>query len=160
MTPRSLLRPLAMSVFLALAPAPVLRAQGGLPAIVMFVTYEVAPENRAAFDAWIAGFRGAVEAMIAEGRLDPIDTCAYRSWRVLGPDAAGLNPDYIFVFDPVVPVAQYLLHHWLELALGPDEGAARMAEFAGLARMKGDILYATPLDPRVDALPADPACAL
>ena len=158
MTPRTLLRTLALATTMTLAPAPLVRAQDGLPAIVMFVTYEVAPENRAAFDAWIAGFRGSVEAMIAEGRLDPIDTCAYRSWRVLGPDAAGLNPDYIFVFDPVVPVAQYLLHHWLELALGPEEAAARMTEFAGIARMKADILYATPQNPRVDARPADPAC--
>lgn len=152
-------RALALAALLALAPASAPRAQDGLPAIVMFVTYEVAPEDRAAFNAWIAEFRAVVEARIDAGRLDPVDVCAYRSWRVLGPDAAGLSADYIFVFDPVVPVAQYLLRHWLALALGPEEGTARMAEFARMAQMKGDILYAAPLDPRVDALPADPTCA-
>ncbi|MCC5984573.1 MAG: hypothetical protein JJU42_09435 [Rhodobacteraceae bacterium] len=159
MTRRTPLRALALAALLALAPAGAARAQDGLPAIVMFVTYAVAPEDRAAFNTWIADFRAAVEAMINAGRLDPIDVCAYRSWRVLGPDAAGLNADYIFVFDPVVPVAQYLLHHWLALALGPEEGAARMAAFTRMAQMKGDILFAAPLDPRVDALPADPVCA-
>ena len=109
------------------------QAQSGLPRVVMIGKVKVAPENHDAFRAWIAEFRSLVEAMIAEGRLSPTDTCAYRSWRVLGPDPAGLNQDFLFVFEPVIPIGNYLLQHYVDLALEPEQAGEMMMRWARIA---------------------------
>ncbi len=131
-------------------------AQSGLPRTVLMVTYKVAPENREAFIGWIADFRTAVEKLIGEGRLSPTDLCAYKSWRVLGPDAAGLNEDFVFVFEPVIPIANYSIRYYLTQALGDAETATRMMEFDRLAS-DPETFYAAPLT-KADAVDLGEVC--
>lgn len=120
-------------------------AQSGLPRVVMIAKLKVAPENHDAFRAWIAEFRALVEGMIAEGRLSPTDTCAYKSWRVLGPDPAGLNDEFLFVFEPVIPIANYLLQHYIKLALEPDAADEMMARYVRMSADEPEVIYASPL---------------
>lgn len=133
------------------------QAQSGLPRVVMIVKVKVAPENHDAFRAWIAEFRILVEGMISENRLSPTDTCAYKSWRVLGPDPAGLNDDFLFVFEPVIPIANYLLQHYINLALDQDKANDMMVRWSTLAEQDGDVIYASPLS-SADAVDLGQVC--
>lgn len=108
-------------------------AQPGLPRAVLVVTHKVAQKDREAFVKWIADFRAAVEKLIGKGSLSQADLCAYKSWRVLGPDAAGLNEDFIFVFEPVILIASYSIRYCLTQALVDAETSVRMTEFDRLA---------------------------
>lgn len=138
-------------------PAP---AQTGLPHIVMIGTYKVPPEHHDGFRAWIAEFRALVEKQIEAGLLSQTDICAYRSWRVLGPDAAGLNQNFMFVFEPVIPIANYSLQHYVDQALDDEAAAEMMARFHALtANAESSIVYASPLDPAVDAIDLGEVCA-
>lgn len=130
--------------------------QSGLPRTVMMVTYKVAPENREALIRWIADFRAAVEKLIGEGKLSQTDLCAYKSWRVLGPDAAGLNEDFVFVFEPVIPIANYSIKYYLTQALGEAETDSRMVEFDRLVS-NPTIFYASPLT-KADAVDLGKVC--
>lgn len=134
------------------------RAQDGLPRVVMIVKVKVAPENHDSFREWIAEFRELAEAKIEEGRLSPTDMCAYKSWRVLGPDSAGLNEDFFFVFEPVIPIANYLLAHYVNLALDEEAAAEMMARWNAMADQDPDVIYASPLDPSVDAVNLGEVC--
>ena len=141
---------LALAAVLLALPAATLsstavQAQSGLPRVVMIVKVAVAKENHDAFRAWIAEFRALVEDMITENRLSPTDTCAYRSWRVLGPDPAGLNDQFLFVFEPVIPIANYLLQHYVNLALDQEKANEMMGRWAKMAHQEGDAIYASPL---------------
>lgn len=144
-----------VAAMLGTAPA---TAQDGLPATVMISTIKVAPAHHDEFRQWIADFREAVEKLIAEDRLSQTDLCAYRSWRVLGPDAAGLNEDFIFIFEPVIPIANYRLQHYLELAFGPAGAFERMARYHTMAPGDPGMLFAAPLNPEVDAIDLGAVC--
>ena len=133
-------------------------AQEGLPRVVMIVKVKVAPENHDAFREWIAEFRALAEVSIADGKLSPTDMCAYKSWRVLGPDPAGLNKDFFFVFEPVIPIANYLLAHYVNLALDGPAAAEMMMRWNAMADQDPEVLYASPLDPSVDAVNLGEVC--
>lgn len=155
-------RLLAATVMLGLAVAPAMTvpvsAQEGLPRTVLISVIKVSPENRAEFASWIADFRKAVDKLVADGRLSQTDLCAYKSWRVLGPDAAGLNEDFIMIFEPVIPIANYALRHYLELAYGEEEAAKRMDRYSELLAEEPKSIFAAPLDPSADAVKGDPSC--
>lgn len=133
-------------------------AQEGLPRTVMITRHKVAPEHHDAFRQWIADFRLAIEDLVMQRKLSPIDLCAYKSWRVLGPDAAGLNEDFLFVFEPVIPIANYSLAHYLSLALPADEAQRRMDRYLEMSPQTPDVLYASPLDPAFDEVDIGDAC--
>lgn len=149
---------LSPAAFLARpGPAP---AQTGLPHIVMIATYKVPPEHHDGFRSWIAEFRELVEKQIDAGLLSQTDICAYKSWRVLGPDAAGLNQSFMFVFEPVIPIANYMLQHYVEQALDDAAAAEMMGRFHALtANADFSIVYASPLNPAVDAIDLGEVCA-
>ena len=121
------------------------QAQSGLPRVVMIGKIMVEPENHDAFRAWIAEFRALVESQIAEGRLSPTDVCAYKSWRVLGPDPAGLNQNFLFVFEPVIPIANYRLQHYIDQSLEPEAAREMMGRWSAIASPDPDLIYASPL---------------
>lgn len=148
---------LAATAAMPLHPTPS-RAQDGLPRVVLIVKVKVAPENHDAFRDWIAEFRVLAETMIEEGRLSPTDTCAYKSWRVLGPDPAGLNEDFFFVFEPVIPIANYLLAHYVNQALDAEAATQMMMRWNAMADQDPEVIYASPLDPSVDAVNLGEVC--
>ncbi len=133
-------------------------AQEGLPRTVMITRHAVAPEHHDEFRQWIADFRLAIEDLVMQRKLSPIDLCAYKSWRVLGPDAAGLNEDFLFFFEPVIPIANYSLAHYLNLALPPEEAQRRMDRYLELSPGDPDVIYASPLDPAFDEVDVGDAC--
>lgn len=161
-TPRRRLAAALAAIVLAgslpplLIPGPAF-AQSGLPRVVMIAKVNVAPENHDAFRAWIAEFRALVEGMIAENRLSSTDTCAYKSWRVLGPDPAGLNDQFLFVFEPVIPIANYLLQHYINLALDEEKAGDMMARWSAMASQDGEAIFASPLS-EADAVNLGAVC--
>lgn len=141
----------------SLAPARQARAEDSMPYIAMIVPHAVDPEQHDEFRDWIARFRALVERQIARGLLSQTDICAYRSWRVLGPDAAGLNKNFLFVFEPVIPIGNYTIAYYLRQA--PDDEAKGMfQQFRRMAKYGGEIIYATPLDPAVDGVDLGEDC--
>jgi hypothetical protein len=148
----------ALGVALALVATVPSAAQEGLPRTVMITRHTVAPEHHDAFRQWIADFRLAIEDLVMQRKLSPIDLCAYKSWRVLGPDAAGLNEDFLFVFEPVIPIANYSLAHYLSLALPADEAQRRMDRYLEMSPDDPDVIYASPLDPAFDEVDIGDAC--
>lgn len=148
----------ALGLLLAAAVAVPVAAQEGLPRTVMITRHKVAPEQHDAFRQWIAEFRLAIEDLVMQRKLSPIDLCAYKSWRVLGPDAAGLNEDFLFVFEPVIPIANYSLAHYLSLALPADEAQQRMDRYLEMSPGNPDVIYASPLDPAFDEVDIGDAC--
>lgn len=146
----------AVSLF---APSGIAHAQTGLPRVVMMVTYKIDPKFHDEFRAWIAEFRTLVEKQIDEGKLSQTDICAYKSWRVLGPDPAGLNNSFIFVFEPVIPIANYLLSHYVSQALDAEATQQMMGRFSVMTLGTGpSIVYASPLDLAVDAIDLGELC--
>lgn len=149
---------MAVAVLTMTATPHAAQAQAGLPSVVMMVTYQIPPEQHDDFRAWIAEFRTLVEKQIAEGRLSQTDMCAYKSWRVLGPDAAGLNQNFIFVFEPVIPIANYLLQHYVDQALDKDAARAMMTRWSLMNTHTPTVTYASPLNPAVDAIDLGAVC--
>lgn len=137
---------------------PAARAQGSVPYVTMIVPHYVDPELHDEFRDWLARFRALVERQIAAGRLSQTDICAYKSWRVLGPDAVGLNQNFLFIFEPVVPFANYSIPHYINQA--PEEERGRMfMEFRQMARSGGEPIYATPVDRTADGVDLGEECA-
>ncbi len=135
------------------------QAQTGLPRLVMMVTYHVDSEYHEEFRAWISEFRALVEKQIDEGKLSQTDICAYKSWRVLGPDPAGLSESFIFIFEPVIPIANYRLAHYVSQALDPEASDKMMERFSVMTQGTGPaIVYASPLDLSVDAINLGEVC--
>lgn len=158
-------RRLAMASIIALAPLATLPPAGaqpadarvGTPHIAVIVRYRVALEHHDEFRDWIARFRRIVEAQIDAGRLDRIDMCAYKSWRVLGPDAAGMSDDFLFVFEPIMPIGNYNIGTYLSRA--PDgEADGMMERFREIAKIDENVIYATPLDRARDGVDLGEDC--
>ncbi len=130
--------------------APVLAQDSHPP--VQFIINHVKPESRAAYEAWVADYRTLVEKLIAEGKLSPAETCAFRSWRVLVPPAemaelavgAGLPLDYVFIFDPLVDGVSYSLEDYLVAGLGEAEATAKLAAYQEMLASDPSLFVATP----------------
>jgi hypothetical protein len=118
-----------------------------------FIVNSVKPEAREAYEAWVADYRALVEGLIADGRMSPEQTCAFRSWRVLVPPAemaemavgAGLPLDYIFIFDPLVDGVSYSLLDYLVAGLGEAEATARLTAYQEMLAGEPTLLLGAPL---------------
>lgn len=149
---------LTVSMAALLSRVPAAHAQEGVPYVAMIIPHHVDPELHDEFRDWIARFRALVERQIARGTLSQTDICAYRSWRVLGPDAAGLNQNFLFVFEPVIPIGNYNIAHYINQA--PEEERGRLfQDFRRMTSYGGQIMYATPVDRAVDGVDLGEDCA-
>jgi hypothetical protein len=146
-----------------LAAAPVLAQDEHPP--VQFIINHVKPESREAYEAWVADYRAVVDTLIADGKMSPEQTCAFRSWRVLVPPAemaelavgAGLPLDYVFIFDPLVEGVSYSLLDYLVAGLGEAEAQARLAAYQEMLAGEPDLFLATP-STDADALDRSALC--
>lgn len=134
---------------LATAPAaaqePELRSQ--------FIVNQVKSDQREEYDAWVADYRALVEQLIAEGKMSPEETCAFRSWRVLVPpaemaemsEAAGLPHEYVFIFDPIVDGVSYSLMDYLVAGLGEAEATAKITAYGEMLAGEPTLHLAAPM---------------
>lgn len=129
--------------------APVLAQE---PPRVQIIANHVKPEAREAYEAWVADYRTLVEKLIADGKMNAQETCAFRSWRVLVPPAemaemavgAGLPLDYVFIFDPIVDGVSYSLMDYLAAALGEAEATAKLTAYQEMLASEPTLLLAAP----------------
>jgi hypothetical protein len=143
--------------------APVLAQDDHPP--VQFIINHVNPESREAYEAWVGDYREIVEKLIADGKMSPEQTCAFRSWRVLVPPAemaemavgAGLPLDYVFIFDPVVDGVSYSLYDYLVAGVGEAEAQARLTAYQQMLASEPDLFLATP-STQTDALDRSGVC--
>lgn len=93
-------------------------------------TNVVKADKIADFEAFVSTFRGAVESLIKDGKLDAEEGKAYEGFRVIKQDgASGDSVTYLFVMDPYVAASSYSLSEYLTRGLGKEKAGEQLAIF-------------------------------